>query len=250
MNRTKEGEQTFWELTGIPEFKGLEPTNWWVITGEPGSGKSTLLEYLSKHGLKTMPEAARNYIDREMDKGRSIEAIRADEREFQQQVAYLKRDYYGSNPTNKVILWDRGSHDAEAYVSTAVVIGLEDIVGLDTRYNQGNVVYGSSRRFKGVFLLDGVPEYTGDYARIEDEERAKKLHAKLDEIYRFWGYEPVRVPLLSSNSLVSVQKRAQFVVDCMRSIDPNIPVFEIPLSEQVQPELPLCFNGGPAKNKK
>ena len=54
-------------------------TNWHVITGAPCSVKSTLISQLADNGFRTVPEAARQYFEREMaTTGRTIEEIRKD----------------------------------------------------------------------------------------------------------------------------------------------------------------------------
>ena len=70
----------------------LIPTNWWVITGGPSTGKSTLIERLSRRGYQVTQEAARQIIDEEMAKGRSLEQIRRDEWEFQERVSRRKEE--------------------------------------------------------------------------------------------------------------------------------------------------------------
>ena len=58
-------------------------TNWHVITGAACSGKTTLIDLLADKGFQTEPETARQYIDREMARGQTLDEIfesEADER--------------------------------------------------------------------------------------------------------------------------------------------------------------------------
>ena len=41
-------------------------TNWHVITGAPSSGKTTLIDQLADKGFQTVPEGARQYLEREV----------------------------------------------------------------------------------------------------------------------------------------------------------------------------------------
>ena len=51
-------------------------TSWHVITGAPGSGKTTLIDQLADNGFQTVPEMARQYFEKEMARGRTIDEIR------------------------------------------------------------------------------------------------------------------------------------------------------------------------------
>ena len=64
--------------------------NWYVITGGPSAGKTTLLAELEKLGYKTIPEAARTLIDEAVAEGIDVNALRVDEKRFQEDVARLK----------------------------------------------------------------------------------------------------------------------------------------------------------------
>jgi len=44
-------------------------TNWHVLTGAASSGKTTLINMLADKGYETVPEIARQFIDREMARG-------------------------------------------------------------------------------------------------------------------------------------------------------------------------------------
>ena len=57
-------------------------TNWHVITGTVCSGKTTLIDQLSDKGFQTVPEIGRQYLEREMARGRTIDEIRENEATF------------------------------------------------------------------------------------------------------------------------------------------------------------------------
>ena len=221
--------RTIWELTRQEEFKGLEQTNWWVVTGGPSTGKTTLLEYLTEIGYKTMPEAARVYIDKERSKGITTEQIRALESDFQEKVLEMKNRIEVETPSDELIFWDRGNMgDSIAYMTTTHVVssGRVNDAGLYLYdYQSGDtIMIAHKKRYKGVFLLDRLPSYKIDYARVENEAKAEEIHARIDKKYRWLGYKPIKVPVFSSDRWVSIQRRAQFVIDHIRSIDSNLPL--------------------------
>jgi predicted ATPase len=53
-------------------------TNWRVITGAACTGKATLINQLAEQGYQTYPEAAREFFDREISGGKSLEELRED----------------------------------------------------------------------------------------------------------------------------------------------------------------------------
>ena len=50
-------------------------TNWHVITGGACCGKTTLIDLLANKGFQTVPETARERMEKEMTRGRTIEEI-------------------------------------------------------------------------------------------------------------------------------------------------------------------------------
>lgn len=66
--------------------------NWYVITGGPSSGKSTVIRILKDQGYTTTQEVARHYIDLQRINGRSVDEIRANQRQFQHKVLNLQID--------------------------------------------------------------------------------------------------------------------------------------------------------------
>src|SRR6187402_3780228 len=58
-------------------------TNWYVITGGPSSGKTTTVTLLKERGYITTMEHARHFLDTQRLKGRTIQEVRENQREFQ-----------------------------------------------------------------------------------------------------------------------------------------------------------------------
>ncbi len=237
---------SFWRMAGDEsrkDFESLRPTDWWIVTGGPSTGKTTLLDFLAQQGFKTMPEAARVYIDQEIDKGRTIEQIRSSERNFQEEVLGMKYRAEDQAPESELILWDRGADgDSIAYIKTKKIMMTErSYQNYDHHLGEGGIMVVFKRRYKGVFLLDRLSSYETDYARVENEGRAAEIQEDLREAYGMIGYQPIKVPVFSSNPLVSVEARAQFIVDHMRSVDPNVPQLRLNPNRPQQPGLPIKF---------
>lgn len=216
-------------------LKGLKQTNWWIITGGPSTGKSTLINNLARRGYKTIPEAARVHIDSKLDKGRTIEQIRADEVEFQLGVLRMKERIEDETPEDELTFWDRGLvGDTFAYWFLA-----KRPKGYPfSIYDSGNTIV-AKRRYQGIFLLDQLPSYKPDYARIEDKTKGTEIHRLIGLMYEVLGYQPIRVPVFPGNEAVSVNERAQFIIEHARKIDPNVPNLLYPFPIPVQYTLPI-----------
>ncbi len=60
--------------------------------------------------------------------------------------------------------------------------------------------------YRKIFLLDRLPSYTKDYARVEDDTQAAKIHQILEETYCNLPFPVVRVPALS------IEERVDFIL--------------------------------------
>jgi predicted ATPase len=174
----------------------MKTNNWYVITGGPSSGKTTLIDELSKLGHKTIPEAARVVIDEAIKKGISVEALRADEKKFQDEVMRLKGEIEGSYDKNVATFFDRGIHDTLAYFR---------FYGFEIDDWIKDLMDGS--RYQKVFLLEPLPTFKEDYARTEDHDFAKKLHKLIHDAYTEFEMEPIHVPAMS------LEERLKFILD-------------------------------------
>lgn len=174
-------------------MEGIQ-TNWHIITGGPSSGKSKTLDHLAFLGHKVIPEAARILIDEEMSRGRALESIRGDELAFQEKVLQMKLDTEARLAPDGLIFLERGIPDSDPYI---------ELAGGDP----SSVIEKSRNRiYKTVFLLDQVPFET-DYARTEDEEKARLINSKLEEAYNKLGYNVIRVPVMP------ISERVQFILE-------------------------------------
>lgn len=173
----------------------MPPNNWYVITGGPSTGKTTLLAELSRLGYATVPEAARTVIDEALVRGRSVEDLRSDEKEFQAMVAQLKERVHKSLDPTTTTFFDRGMQDTTAYLK---YYDFE----IDDWINQ----LMTKSRYKKVFLLEPLAEYQKDYARTEDKQFNSSIGDLLEAAYTEYGMQPILVPPKS------VQERVDYIM--------------------------------------
>jgi len=168
-------------------------TNWYVVTGAPSSGKTTLVRELERLGYRVVHEVARDFIEAQMEQGRTLEEIRADKRSFETYILNAKVAIEATLPQDEVIVFDRAIPDSIAYFEAA---------GLD---KTEAVEKSPLNRYRKVFLLDRLP-YKADHARIEDKEIAMKLDEGLEQSYKMLGYDVMRI------GVMSIQERVEIVV--------------------------------------
>jgi len=171
-------------------------TNWHVITGASCSGKTTLIDLLADKGFQTVPEAGRQYIERELAKGRTIHEIREDQALFTRQVYDVMVKQESGLRVTDVNFLDRALPDGFAFFRTA---GLNPNVILPDCFQH---CYAS------VFLLNRLP-YQKDGVRVADDETAAYLESWMLRDYRALGYNVVRVPVLSP------EERLAFVLESL-----------------------------------
>ncbi len=174
----------------------MNSNNWYIITGAPNSGKSTLIKLLADREYKTIDEAARIFIDREIARGEELKDIRNNEINFQKKILEIKIQLEKKIPKKEIVFWDRGIPDSEAYYK------LQGIA-LDNYLKKAieNSVY------KKIFLLDYLP-YQKDYSRIESEEEQIKLHRLLRDVYG-----KINVPVIEVSKMNSAEERLGFILN-------------------------------------
>lgn len=165
-------------------------TNWYVITGGPSSGKTTTVNILRERGYITTMEHARHFLDTQRLKGRTIEEIRKNQREFQVGVLSMQIEQENEIAPNVQVFLDRAIPDALAYYR---FLNLP----VDERLTEAlrNVSY------KKVFIMDFLP-LKNDYARTENEEAQKKIHELITEVYESLPFPVEHVPVLPANERV------------------------------------------------
>ena len=90
-------------------------TNWYVITGGPSSGKTTTVNLLKERGYITTFEHARHYLDTQRLKGKTIEDVRKQQREFQLGVLDMQIEQENQILPDVLVFLDRAIPDALAY---------------------------------------------------------------------------------------------------------------------------------------
>jgi predicted ATPase len=159
-------------------------TNWHVITGGPCCGKTTLINQLVDKGFQTVPEIARLYIEKEMAKGRTVEAIREDVDALERGLIAMQLSFERELQVTDVAFLDRGLPDGLTYCRVA---------GMDPNEILSECFH---HRYASIFILDRFPIQEDDI-RIEDEATAGLLDEWLVRDYSALGYDVVRVPVLS-----------------------------------------------------
>ncbi len=171
-------------------------TNWHVITGAPSCGKTTLIDLLAAEGYRTIPEWAREYMEQEIARGRTIEEIHADG------VALQRRIF------EQQLIIERGlSANENLFLDGAVPGSLawHRVFGL----NPNDILPGCfHNHYASVFILDRLPHRL-DGLRFEDEKISGFLDQWIALDYDALGYDPVRIPALPP------EKRLTFLLESL-----------------------------------
>ncbi|MFE3868956.1 AAA family ATPase [Flavobacterium sp. LS2P90] len=165
-------------------------TNWYVITGGPSSGKTTTVNILRERGYITTMEHARHFIDTQRLKGKTIEEVRKNQREFQLGVLDMQIEQENEIAPHVLVFLDRAIPDALAYYRF-LNLSIDDKLTDALR----NVSY------KKVFIMDSLP-LKNDYARTENAEAQKKIHALITAVYESLPFPVVHVPVLPAEDRV------------------------------------------------
>ena len=169
-------------------------TNWHIITGSSCSGKTTQIDLLAREGFKTAPEDARQYIERELAKGRTIEEIRADQATFTCQVYELMLIRERGLSATEITFLDRALPDALAFFRFAGM-------------NPNEILLDCFQyHYTSVFMLDRFP-YRRDGVRAADDTTADYFDSWMSRDYAALGYNVIRVPVLPP------EERLGFVLD-------------------------------------
>jgi predicted ATPase len=169
-------------------------TNWHVITGGACCGKTTLIGLLADRGFPTVPEAARQLMEKEKARGRTIEEIFEDGAAFERVLKDFQQEIEHRLCATDVVFLDRALPDCLAFFR---------FFGLDPNEILAECLH---HRYASVFVLDLLPLQL-DGARIEDDTFTVVLDELLVRDYDALGYHVVRVPVLS------LQERLEFVLE-------------------------------------
>ncbi len=169
-------------------------TNWHVITGTVSSGKSTLIDQLADRGFQTVPETGRQYVEREMVKGRTIDEIRENMAAIQIAIKDMQLEIEHGLRANDVLFLDGAVPGSLAWYR---VFGLNPNEILPECFHY---------RYASVFILDPLP-FKENGARDGDADKVGYLDEWLTRDYTALRYSIVRVPVLS------LHERLAFVLD-------------------------------------
>ena len=158
-------------------------TNWHVITGGPSCGKTTLINLLADKGFQTAPEGARLYLEREMDRGRSLEEIRSNKVDLQRQMKDMQLEIERGLQAKDPIFLDGAIPGCLAWYR---YFGLDPNEFLRECFQH---------RYASVFILDRLP-LQQDGLRYKDAELQGFVEEWNSRDYRALGYSLTRVPVM------------------------------------------------------
>jgi predicted ATPase len=174
------------------------PNNWYVITGGPSSGKTSIINELNRRGFSVVKEAARTIIDEGILGGKSIEHIRGNVASFQEQILQRKLANEVILDPDVVTFLDRGIHETQA-----------QLVAHNITLTPGVAAAIALSHYRKIFLLDPLPEFTEDYARIEKAESdyVQSIHGLIRASYVAAEQTIIPVPVMT------VEERTEFILD-------------------------------------
>ena len=159
-------------------------TNWHVITGSSCSGKTTLINQLAEKGFRTIPEVARQYFEREIAKGRSINEIREERVALTYHISGMQQGLECGLRAADTTFLDRALPDSFVFYRIA---GRNPNELLSDCFKH---------RYASVFMLNRLP-YQRDGVRTADDAIADYYDEWIARDYSALGYNVVRVPIMS-----------------------------------------------------
>jgi len=172
----------------------MRTTNWYVITGAPCSGKTSVISRLEQLGYKVIHETARAHINDELNKGRTLDEIKADMFIFESSIFYRKIKIEATLPEKAILFLDRAIPDSIAYFRFA---------GIDPKEPEEK---SADIRYRKIFLFDRL-QIKQDEVRNENEEDSILIERLIEETYKTLGYEIMRVPVLP------LERRVDFILE-------------------------------------
>ena len=158
-------------------------TNWHVITGAPSCGKTTLINLLAEQGFQTVPEVARQYMEREITLGRTIAEIHKDGAALQRSLVDMQLGIESGLRAIDVTFLDGAVPGSLAWYRA---FGL----------NPNEILLECfHHRYASVFILDRLPLQLNGL-RFDDDAYISFLDEWHTRDYRALGYNVVRVPVL------------------------------------------------------
>lgn len=176
-------------------MSSVDSPPWYVISGGPSSGKSTTINLLRQRGFHVTHEQARAIIVEQMATGRTLEEIRGDAHEFQQEILKRQLASEASLDPNEIVFLDRGIPDGLAY---AHFLQIEEDAQIHAASERA--------RYRRVFILDLLTLHD-DGSRIEDTQSQQHIQDYLVATYEAMNFDVVRVPVMPA------EDRVTFILD-------------------------------------
>ena len=167
-------------------------TNWHVLTGAACVGKTTLIELLADKGFPNIPESARQYFQREMAQGGTLEEIHADGAALQRGIAALQLKFEREYQATRLTFLDRALPDSLTFYR---VHGLNPNEILPECFHH---------RYANVFILDRLPFHRSRTLGPEDNATSDFLDVWLTRDYNSLGYHVIRVPVLPPRERITL----------------------------------------------
>lgn len=167
-----------------------------VITGGPGFGKSSIIDELERRGYRVFHEVARQIIDRALSTNAKATPWN-DVELFSRQVLEGRSAQYEIALPRAWSFFDRGIPDIAAFL-------MADGHSIPEYIHQACL----EKSYYGVvFITPPWKEiYVNDEARPQPFDYAVKVHEKIMESYRQYGYTILLLPKLS------IKDRADYVL--------------------------------------
>jgi len=158
-------------------------TNWHVISGGPSCGKTTLINLFAGKGFQIAIEGARLYLEREIARGQTIEAIRSDLVNLQRILKDTQLEVERGLQASECIFLDRAIPD---YLAWYRAFGVNPNEFLRECF---------LHRYASVFMLDRLPlHYDGlRYKDAAIQGFTEDWHIR---DYSALGYSITRVPVM------------------------------------------------------
>ncbi len=168
-----------------------------AITGAPSSGKTTICRELFRRGMRIIPEAARLLLETNIyNPLLGYDELNA----FEQDAFKLHMFFEDIAPPDKVVFFDNGIHTYHAYYL---------VHGYDVP--AGHRLMSDALEYDKVFMFDMLPYYHDDVRIYEDERRV--LDELIRNIYEWYGYRLIKVPVFSENMDENVEMRTDFICE-------------------------------------